>query len=99
MDPSQAQSDKSNDVHSLENSDGTEDAKSTAPASGDTGKADGKTGDSNVTDATGGRAPEAAPAAPKRSALKRFWDKFNIYLVLFILVVVVAVGILVALTL
>lgn len=98
MDPSQAQSDKSNDVHSLEQGDGNEAAKNPAPAEDAAKKADGKTGDPNVTDATGGVAPEVTPAAPKRSALKRFWDKFNIYLMLFILVVVVAVGILVALT-
>jgi cytoskeletal protein CcmA (bactofilin family) len=95
MDPSQVQADKSNDSHSLEQSDGSEDAKKTAPAAGE--KTD-KPSDPNVTDATGGNAPDVPTASKKKSPIKRLWDKFNIYLVLFVLVIVVAVGIVVVLT-
>jgi cytoskeletal protein CcmA (bactofilin family) len=102
MDPSQAQSDKSNDVHSLEQDDESKDAGSKAPAAGVAKAAPPaagqKTDESGVTDATGGTAPEAAAPAPKKNPFKRFWEKFNLYLVLFILVIVVAVGILVTLT-
>lgn len=95
MDPSQAQADKGNDVHSLEQSDGNEDAKKPVPEAspdGEPPKVDG------AIDATGGQKPDLAPPAEKVSFIKRFWQKFNLYLVLFILVIVVAVGILVALT-
>lgn len=97
MDPSEIQADKSNDSHSLEQSDGSEDAKKSAGA--EAAKDGGKTEDPNVTDTTGGATPPPEKAAKKASPLKRFWQKFNLYLVLFILVVVVAVGIVVILTL
>lgn len=104
MDPSQAQSDTSNDVHSLEETDSANTGISAAaadaevPENGDT-KSDGGQSDPNVTDATGGqRTPVAAPPPTKKSPLKKLWDKCNLYLLLFILVVVVAVGILVVLT-
>ena len=78
MDPSQVQSDKENNVHSLEQ----EDAKSVDP---------------NVTDATGGKS-SAAPPPVKKSFIKTLWAKFNIYLMLFVLVMVIAIGLLVMVT-
>lgn len=97
MDPSQIQEDKTNDVHSLENGgDGgrTDDKPVEATV---TKSDDGKT---QITDASGGS--DAAPDEPqkpkKESFLKKFWHKFNIYLLLFILVIVLAVGIVVVLT-
>ena len=94
MDPSQAQSDSANDSHSLEQVD--EKAASKTAASAAAPAADKK--DDGSIDATGGGPAEKAPAPKKINPLKRFWRKFNLYLALFILVVVVAVGILVALT-
>ncbi|HEX7964043.1 MAG TPA: hypothetical protein VF466_05670 [Candidatus Saccharimonadales bacterium] len=101
MDPSQAQSDKANDVHSLEQSDGSEDAAKKPAAAADADKKDAKDtapADPNSIDATGGDNSEPPPPPKKKSAIKRFWEKFNIYLMLFFLVLVVAIGILVALT-
>jgi len=97
MDPSQLQDDKANDVHSLENSDGTPDDKE----GGSTEVVVTKSEDGKVqtTDASGGKSAEApATAASKESFLSRFWHKFNIYLLLFILVVIIAVASLVILT-
>ena len=99
MDPSQAQSDKSNDVDSLEKSDGNEAAKGQLPGNAPKDGEAPKTED-GVTDATGG-APGAAPAPnpfQHRSFIRRLWDKLNIYLLLFILVLVIAIGSVVSLT-
>lgn len=98
MDPSQIQSDKANDVHSLESTDGAAEDKGGAPA-GDAPKesvsSDGKT---KTLDASGGKAPVASVEPVKPPFLKRLWQKFNIYLLLFVLVIVMAVGVLVFLT-
>lgn len=86
MDPSQVQSDSANDVHSLEHGDGDD-----AP--------DQKV--SNVTDATGGEGSKVVPPPnpfKHRSFIRRLWDKLNIYLLLFVFVLVLAIGALVALT-
>lgn len=100
MDPSQVQSDTSNDVHSLEQVDESAEAKPAAPAPAAAGETppDSPKKDGTI-DATGGAAPPPPPPkAAKKSAIKRVWQKFNIYLLLFILVIIVAVGILVTLT-
>lgn len=97
MDPSHAQSDKSNDVHSLEQFDESKNAK-TGPAENSQEGAKPDAGSPGFTDATGGLKPETEPPAAKKSAFRRLWEKFNLYLVLFVLVIVVAIGILVALT-
>lgn len=55
-------------------------------------------GQSEVTDATGGQSAAAAPPPAKKSGIKKLWDKFNIYLMLFGLVVVIGVGLLVMTT-
>lgn len=78
MDPSQVQSDKQNDVHSLES---------------DTSQTEG-----NITDATGGAPATATPPPLKRSFIKKLWDRFNIYLVLFLLIVIIAIATVVFLT-
>ncbi|HSX33630.1 MAG TPA: hypothetical protein VLF91_04820 [Candidatus Saccharimonadales bacterium] len=96
MDPTETQADKSNDSHSLEQSDGTEaTGGSTPPAGDDAPKADA----SGVVDATGGT--NGTPPPPKKKNvpfIKRFWHKFNIYLLLLVLIIVIAVAILVFLT-
>jgi hypothetical protein len=93
MDPSEIQSDKGNNTHSLEEVDEKDAAKSAAP---EAAAADaGKPADDGAIDATGGVAPDKPSKPKKESPLKKFWRKFNLYLVLFILVVVVAVAILV----
>jgi hypothetical protein len=46
---------------------------------------------SSVTDATGGAAPAAPVASAKPPLIKRIWQKFNIYLLLFLLVILVFV--------
>ncbi len=58
---------------------------------------DGSGGGSDVTDATGGQSAAAAPP-PKQSAIKKLWDKFNIYLILFVLIVIIAIAVVVFLT-
>ena len=99
MDPSQAQSDKSNDVDSLAKSDGNEAAKGQLPGGAAKDGEAPKTED-GVTDATGGGG--AAPAAPNpfqhKSFVRRLWDRLNIYLLLFVLVLVIAIGSVVSLT-
>jgi hypothetical protein len=105
MDPSQVQSDHSNDVHSLEHEgEGEAQAKPEAAGAGGAGEslseAQAKKDSGDVTDATGGST--GTPAAPSpfkhRSFIRRLWDKFNIYMILFILVLVLAVGALVMMT-
>src|ERR1700733_5751536 len=94
MDPSEIQADKGNDTHSLEQVDEKDAAKSAASAAAP--EASDKPGADGAIDATGGVAPDKLPKPEKTSPLKKFWRKFNLYLMLFILVVVVAVGILAA---
>jgi cytoskeletal protein CcmA (bactofilin family) len=88
MDPSKLQSDSENDVHSLEGTgtvmeDGKEAAKEDEQAAGQAVNA--------VSDATGGKNPDQQSAKPP--FFKRIWQKFNIYLLLFILVVIIAIGV------
>lgn len=98
MDPTQIQSDKSNDSHSLEQSDGSEKTPKAPDANTGGLESDKKSGDPNVTDATGGAGAATDKKPPKVNPVKKLWQKFNLYLMLFVLVVVVAIGILVALT-
>jgi len=94
MDPSQIQEDKANDTHSLEDASGTLDSTGGLDGGQATKNADGK---AQITDASGGGA--ATPPPPvKKSIVKRLWHKLNIYLMLFFLVVILAVGIVVMLT-
>ncbi len=98
MDPSQAQSDKENDIDSLGKSEGNEAAKgqlsaTTAPKESEAPQAAG-----GVTDATGGATLPPDPFQ-HRSFIRRLWDRLNIYLLLFILVLIVAIGSTISLTL
>src|SRR5687767_9118792 len=99
MDPPHAQSDKNNDVDSLDKSDGNEAPKGQvagiAPKDGEAPKTE-----DGVTDATGGNGNTPAPPSPfqHRSFIRRLWDKLNIYLLLFALVLVIAIGSVVSLT-
>src|SRR6476661_4898948 len=97
MDPSQAQSDKSNDVDSLAKG-GEEAAKGQLPG-GAKPESEAPKSEDGVTDATGGGSQDT-PASPfqHRSFIKRLWDKLNIYLLLFVLVLVIAIGSVVSLT-
>lgn len=97
MDPSHAQSDKSNDVHSLEQFNESNNTEN-GPAINNQQGAKPSANSSDITDATGGLKPEPAPPAFKKNIFRRLWEKFNLYLVLFVLVIVVAIGILVTLT-
>ncbi|HSX35661.1 MAG TPA: hypothetical protein VLH84_01865 [Patescibacteria group bacterium] len=98
MDPSDTQQDKSNDAHSLESGGGQSAPQKQAAANEDGSPQ--KTTDGAI-DATGGVAPESSNSKnkPKVSLLGKFWHKFNIYLMLFILVVFMSVGVLAYLTL
>lgn len=81
MDPSQLQSDAENDSHSLENAETVVEQSATGqPASGQP---------------TGSATPAAPQPVPTKgpSLLKRLWAKFNIYLLLFVLLLVIAAGI------
>lgn len=99
MDPSQLQSDQSNDVHSLESNEGGGSSDSKPAEATVTKSGDGKV---QTTDAsggsTGGSGKPADTGPPRESVLKRLWHKFNIYLMLFILVIAIAVGTLIVLT-
>jgi len=93
VDPSQAQSDKSNDINSLGKSEGGAQDQAAPAAASEAPRSEG-----GVTDATGGG--NAAPTSPfqHRSFIRRLWDRLNIYLLLFILVLVVAIGSVISLT-
>ncbi len=103
MDPSKSQSESNKEANSLENAD----------TEIETGKQKGTPGSndssdtSDVIDTTGGNTsagpgngttlPNGDPSGKKLPLLKRIWRRFNIYLLLFILVVLVAVGVTVGL--
>lgn len=96
MDPSQVQSDKDNDAQSLEGHGTTvssdEKTNASANASGHAGGQEGS--DDALIDArdpSDAGASETSPA--KTPFFKRIWQKFNIYLLLFVLVILIAVGI------
>lgn len=91
MDPSQVQKETENDVHSLEHEEQATSQPVTSP--GDTA-----TPPEDTVDATD-KAKVSPPNPFKhRSFLKRLWDKFNVYLLLFVLVLVIAIGTMVSLT-
>lgn len=103
MDPSQLQSDAGNDSHSLEGGNTiVEPAQSAGgvtpePASLDTPISEPGQLESNggVQPIPGGQAPE-----PKhRFSFKRLWQRINIYLLSFVLLMLICVGVVVALTL
>lgn len=97
MDPSQAQSDKSNDVDSLEKSEGNDAIKGQPP--GNAPSSDTTKSEDGVTDATGSTSNAPAPSPfQHRSFIRRVWDRLNIYLLLFILVVIIAIGSTISLT-
>jgi hypothetical protein len=92
MDPSKTTSGADEtEASSLEGTDtvvetGKEESKPAAEAKSET----------NVTDATHGVAPAPPPAANKPPLIKRLWRKFNVYLLLFLLVILIFVGVTVA---
>ena len=100
MDPSQVQSDHSNDVHSLEHEGEGGDKEAPKPTAAGESTGDDKENKDGVIDTTGSESGKPVPPSPfkHRSFIKRLWDKFNIYLVLFILVLVLAIGSLVIMT-
>jgi len=99
MDPKQAQSDSGNDVDSLEKSDGKT-AKGQLPGSGAPKEGEEAKTQDGVTDATGGTgAPAPVDPFQHRSFFRRLWDRLNIYLLLFVLVLVIAIGSVISLTL
>lgn len=84
MDPSKLQSDASNDVNSLENADTVvesdqDTAKKSAPNTSAIDAAE-------VSSST-------PPPVKKPPFLKRIWQRFNIYMLLFMLIILVAVGV------
>src|SRR6266511_3889089 len=99
MDPSKSQSESNKEANSLENAD----------TEIETGKQKGTPGSydssdtSAVIDTTGGNTsagpgndttlPNVDPSGKKLPLLKRMGRRFNIYLLLFILVVLIAVGV------
>ena len=99
MDPSKLQSDSANDVHSLEdadtvvesnNPDGAAAAKATSDATSSASSPAG--GPSGVAPAPGGN-NNNEPRPKKSGLLKRLWRKFNIYLLLFVLIILIAIGV------
>jgi len=86
MDPSQTQEDKENDAQALSKGGIEGDDKDVAETT--TSTEDGKT---QITDTTGGESEKPK----KESALKKFWRRFNIYLILFIFVLSLGIAIVV----
>lgn len=96
MDPSQLQSDKDNDAHSLEGTGTVIESHKTDEGHDNTSA---NPGESNVSDA---RNDDAANAEQKTTSakpplFKRIWQKLNIYLLLFILVILIAIAVTVVL--
>ncbi|HEU4914662.1 MAG TPA: hypothetical protein VFT16_04660 [Candidatus Saccharimonadales bacterium] len=91
MDPSKLQSDSENDVHSLEGTDTVmeDDKKTVKNTEGQA--ADGLGAVNAVSGTSDDKSPDMQSARPP--FFKRLWQKFNIYLLLFVLVIVIAVGI------
>lgn len=89
MDPSKLQTDPDNDADSLE-----KDAGNGQPA-GEQNAGQTAPGKDGVIDATG-EAAESKPAAGE-SLLKKAWHKFNLFLLLFVMLVVLCVGTLITL--
>lgn len=81
MDPSKLQSDSGNDVHSLEGADTVMENGKAEPAVPDT---------LSTTGATSASGPEKSAKPP---LFRRIWRKFNIYLLLFGLIIVIAVAV------
>lgn len=91
MDPQKSQSDPADDAHSLEGAD--------TVMENDAGTPNTSSSSSDTpleVDATNG-ATNSDSTPPKTSFVKRIWQKFNIYLLLFILVVLIAIAITVGL--
>ena len=87
MDPSQLQTDKENDAGSL--------GVVETIVEGDGAKPAART---EVIDAAGSKGDTPSPVTPKKVPLfKRLWQRFNIYLLLFVLLTLVAVGVLIVL--
>lgn len=111
MDPTKKQADSDPDANSLENA-GTvmeSDGGETSSRS-ETAGIENNDKDKGVIDATGGAGNTSSgpnsykpdtgsntPAGPKAPFIKRLWRKLNIYLLLFILVILIAVGVTVGL--
>ena len=79
MDPSQIQEDKANDVNSLGKGEEGEQQNVIDATGGDSGSLKG-----------GDKKSDAAPV--KESGVKKVWKRFNLYLLLFIFMITIAVG-------
>ncbi len=79
MDPSQIQEDKANDIHSLESGGAAKDSSTIDATASDGGSL------------KGGETEKIA-APPKVSFIKRLWQRFNLYLLIFVLMILIAVG-------
>lgn len=88
MDPSALQSDKDNDVHSLE---GTSTVVEPSQASGPPSSAQ----EATQLDTNTPKAPQ--PPNDHPSLFKRLWGKLNIYILLFILLILIVAGVMVGL--
>ena len=94
MDPQQSQSEPNNETHSLEGADTVMESDNN---SNHPNTSSGAANTPLEVDATNGTTSSLPPASKKPPFFKRMWQKFNIYLLLFILVVLIATGITVAL--
>src|SRR5690349_568103 len=94
MDPSKLQSDQKNDANSLEGS-GTIMEASASPGTeqGSTAADQAQPGHTNTSAGPGTDVPKTNAKRAKPSLFRRVWQKFNIYLLLFVLVMLIAVGI------
>ncbi len=99
MDPSQVQSDKENDTNSLESSGTTVDnekpADSSVPSNELENSSEASGSSSSSIDARGseGTGSTQTNTSARPPFFKRLWQKFNIYLLLFALVILLAIGI------
>jgi cytoskeletal protein CcmA (bactofilin family) len=100
MDPSKLQSSDNNEANSLESADTVIETPDNGGASNTSATIDSSKEPGQPIDATGSDDKSSSPAPSgdkKPPLLKRVWRKFNIYLLLFVLVILIAVGVTVTL--
>lgn len=102
MDPSKLQSDTDNEANSLENAETVVESPRDDHTSSNTSANPANEAEDHTVDATGGQQsapdqPANNPGSKKPPFFKRIWQRFNIYLLLFVLVILIAAGVTVTL--
>lgn len=98
MDPTQLQSDTGNDSHSLELEDPAVQSASDAPSTNQYVTASTPAAGDSSLSTLEDRAITPDTPPPKQPFFKRLWRRFNIYMLLFVLLLLVAIGVVVFFT-